>query len=248
VARKKKKCVAPARFDYAALASLAQRQLAKILGVTGPAVTKWGRSGCPRNADKTYDLTAVARWLRRGAVDVSRLPQGEMLAVCGITRPTAAQWRARGCPRNANGSYDLAAVVRWRLAELETRIADGRADRNRARSRRETALARMAELELAEREGELLPRGATVAGWIARYFVLKSQLGTLVRRARSQHGLTGRQADAIAADVEAMIEQLQRSQPALQIPARVAKAIRAEERAQARAAKRATAGRKGEGR
>lgn len=232
------------RLDYAVLGSLRQVQLAKILGVTGPAVTAWGKRGCPRNDDGTYDLVAVVGWIRGGAVDLHRLPQRAVLEVLDITRPTIGQWAGRGCGRNVDGTYDLAVVVKWRLDELQGRIAAARQEIGRGRARREMAQAELAEMALAERRGELLPRGPVVAGWIARYQVVKSMLLGLVRRARGQYGLDRDQVRHIDDDVKAMLGQLGRAQPALQLKAAEARILLGKPVARKRRTKRAKGGTK----
>jgi len=191
-------------------------QVGRIFGVSGPAVTKWAKKGCPRNEDLTYDLAAVGRWIRGGSLDIHRVPQNVAIGVLATTRPTVGAWEKKGCPRNADGSYDLAAVVQWRMRELTADVRRAREEANRGRQRRELAQAERAEIELAEMKGELLPRNAVVAGWIARCQVLKSMLLGMVRKL-PQYGLDKGQAAAIDADVHTMLERLAGGQVALQL-------------------------------
>jgi len=179
-------------------------------------------------------LGKVIGWLRRGAIDVGKVRQKEVLAVVGVSKPTIGEWERKGCPRNKDGSYNLAAVVQWREKQLEGRIAAGRSEQNRGRGRREMAQAELAELDLAQKKAELLPRGPTIAGWIGRYMAIRTMLTGLVRRCQGQYGLTKRQGNAIAGEVAAMIEELRRSQPALQLSERVVKAMKADARAAGR--------------
>ena len=226
MATKKKSKKPVKRLDYEALGHLRQVQLAKILGVSGPAITKWGKRGCPRNEDKSYDLMAVTTWIRKGGIDLRSLPQSAVLEVMGTTKPTIAAWAGRGCPRKPGGRYDLPAVVKWRFGELEGRIASVRQQLSQGRTRREMAQAELAEILLAERRGELLPRGPVVAGWIARYQVLKSMLLSHVRKCGGQYGLDADQVRHISGDVETMLDQLGRAQPALQLSRAEAKVLR----------------------
>lgn len=213
------------RIDYAGLADLRGVQIARIFGVGGGTVTKWAARGCPRSATRRYSLAEVAAWLRGGGVTLERMRQEQVLQVLGVTRPTIGQWQQRGCPRNEDGSYDLAAVVQWRIAEIEERLAASRRIVAAGRARRETALAERAEIELCEMKGELLPRQAIVAGWVARYQVLRAQLMGLVRRI-SGRGIGEEQREQIEGDVREMLAELARGQPALRLSAEEAELLR----------------------
>lgn len=51
---------------------------------------------------------------RRGAEDPSRLTAIELAARLGVCHETPRLWARRGCPRNADGTYDYVAVRQWR--------------------------------------------------------------------------------------------------------------------------------------
>lgn len=187
-----------------------------MLGVSGAAVSKWPARGCPRNQDGSYDLAEVCRWMRSGGLDLDRIPQDRTIQVMGVTRPTIGAWEQRGCPRNEDGSYNLALVVQWRAKELEERLSVARGQLTGHRARREAALAEKAEIELKEAKGDLLPRTAIVAGWVARYGVIAAQVQTLLRRAAT-YGLTAEQLAALETDVDAIMGELSRPQTALQL-------------------------------
>ena len=169
-------------------ARLRQTQVASLLGVTSPAVTAWRKRGCPRNDDKTYELAAVVRWIREGAYDAGRLPQTEVLRIFGVSKPSLLDWHRRGCPRNADRSYDLAAVVQWRMAELEHRVSTARKLNalDQVRVRKTSADAQLAEMTLAQRQGDLLPRAAVVAGWVARYKAIQARMMGMLGRLASR--------------------------------------------------------------
>lgn len=168
--------------------ALQQRQLASVLAVSTGTIAGWLARGCPRSADKRYDLAAVCGWMRDGGMDLGRLPQTQVLKLLGCAKPTLADWQSRGMPRNADGTYDAAACVRWRLEELDRRVADGRklGRMEEARIRKLTLQAENEALDLAQRRGDLLVKSAVVAGNAGRYQVLKSQLLALLTRLRQQ--------------------------------------------------------------
>ena len=208
-------------------AALTGRQIASLIGVSAPSVTAWARRGCPRNKKtRRYDLAEVCRWLHRGAFERQRLPQTEMLAILGVTKPTLGDWCRRGCPRNAEGTYDAGDVVRWRLAGMETRVREARqaSEVERMRIRRGRVEAERAEMELAERKGELLPRAATLAGWVARYQTLKRSIVVFLDRL-DQEGFTKDQVGHCREGLLAMLERLAEGQVTLQLTDREAKAI-----------------------
>lgn len=75
------------------------------------------------------------------------------------------RWLADGCPVKVDGAgrktYDLADIVRWRLARQprpKAKVAPGRGSLERLRA----AQADLAELELAGRRRELIPTSALV--------------------------------------------------------------------------------------
>jgi len=214
--KKKRKRKQGQRIPYHELRQLSGRQIAAMFGVTSPAVTAWVHRGCPRNDDGTYELAAVAGWHRQGALDLDRLPHEATAELLGVSRQALAQMARRGCPRNGDGSYDAGATVHWRIAELEQREQRARAAAGQGRARRDQAQAELAEIQLAERRAEVLPRVALVAGWVARYRIIQAMLLGMCRRLR-QHGLDGRQIAAIEGDVANILEQLARGQPGLQL-------------------------------
>lgn len=191
---------------------LQQVQIASLIGVSAPAIVGWCKKGCPRNADeKTYSLGDVVKWIMRGAVDMRHLPQSEMLKVLATTKPTIGEWQKRGMPRNKDGSYDAAACVVWRFREMEMRISDSRklSDLDLERIRRNRLASESAELDLGERRGELLPRGAVVAGWVARYQTLKAMLVAMIGRLHGQ-GFNGDQVRLVRDEIYASLERLAR--------------------------------------
>jgi phage terminase Nu1 subunit (DNA packaging protein) len=50
--------------------------------------------------------------------DIRKLPRSIVAAAFGVTKPAVNHWKKRGCPSNDDGTYDLAAVIQWRLDGL----------------------------------------------------------------------------------------------------------------------------------
>lgn len=86
--------------------------------------------------------------------------QTKLAAILGVSRSTVVEWTAKGCPRNADGSYHVAAVEAWAAARSDTEgaVADG--SLAQWKLRRERAAALRAESELAREQRDLIPRAA----------------------------------------------------------------------------------------
>ena len=153
------------------------KQLASLLDVTPPTVTQWHRDrGCPRNPDGSYALAEVFGWLRGNQLDLDHVRQVDILRIVGVSKPSLRDWEARGCPRNDDGkTYSIGAVVRWRLEELEGRVAEAKAssELDAARLRKLQADAEIAGITAAERRGDVVRRDAVVAGLVSRVHTLK---------------------------------------------------------------------------
>lgn len=75
----------------------------------------------------------------------------------GVTNKTVMTWR--DCPRNADKSYDLKAVVRWRIERLEARTKKVIEPKHGDLRERRLALdCRLKELEIAGQERKVYDR------------------------------------------------------------------------------------------
>jgi len=139
------------------LHALGRPEAVELLGVAPPTLAAWCRRGCPRNADGTYSGPAVVAWvLRRQAADhraelravlaglgrvahgcrwdVRRLAPAEIGELAGVTREAVIAWARNGCPRNPDGTFDLAAVAAWRYGPGPPAVVpDGRPPGGRRR-------------------------------------------------------------------------------------------------------------------
>lgn len=83
------------------------------------------------------------------------------------------KWRKRGCPRNEDGSYDLSAVIKWRMEDLALNRSipeNPEAQKWLTEFRKERAI--MAKIERKEVEGDLINKEDMSREWGIR-------LGTL---------------------------------------------------------------------
>lgn len=151
-------------------------------------------------------------------IDLTHVSQTSTLSVFGCTRATVGEWEERGCPRNQDGTYDLAAVYAWRVAEIEERISTAKERLAGHRARREAAMAERAEIELAELRGDLLSRQAVIGGWVARFRTLTTMLENVIRRCRA-NGMPPEHVTALEGEVDSMLAELRRPQVALKLTA-----------------------------
>lgn len=107
---------------------------------------------------------------RRGRNHTSEWPhrvtEKDAAGFFGVTRQALGHWRRAGCPVNGDGTYDLRAAHRWKLAkEIEDR-APG--DRNEEETRRIAALADTYEFKLAVMRGEYIKADLVASLWADR--------------------------------------------------------------------------------
>lgn len=120
-------------------------------------------------------------------IDGRLVTQGELAAIYGITTKTLREWEARGLPvieRGAKGktaSYNTAAVIRWREAQLLMSASGGAAaaDTADAKRRRIMANAAMDEMNLAVRRGELVSIEEVGVAVEAEYSLVRSNFMAL---------------------------------------------------------------------
>lgn len=125
---------------------------------------------------------------RPAGADLARLSQKEICDLLGVTRVTAADWQANHrMPRNADGSYDLGAVIRW-YTDFLKRKAPGAV--KTADTLRDLKAEKM-RLEVLEQKGDLLDRAEVVGGFVARWQKLTGALSQKRRELASMlHGQT----------------------------------------------------------
>jgi len=131
-----------------------------------------------------------------GGGDVARpaglkgLRKEEIAAYFGVHWRTVLLWVKAGCPASRDARkrwrFDLAEVLPWTEAQQKTfrpgrpaEKRDSQADEWRRRA--EQAKAELAELDLAEKRGQLVDAVDVEAGRVKRIIAVKEALGRLVR-------------------------------------------------------------------
>ena len=75
-----------------------------------------------------------------------------------VSTNTVGTWERQGCPKEKRGWYDIKAVVGWRGREIGVQGgADGLSAKLEADTKLKQAKAQMAELELKQKSGKLIP-------------------------------------------------------------------------------------------
>lgn len=89
----------------------------------------------------------------------SEVGTGFIARVLGVDERSIQNYANEGMPRAKRGRFPLAAAVQWYLERERTaaRGNKGLNDLDLARQRKTVAEARSAELDLADREGKLIP-------------------------------------------------------------------------------------------
>jgi hypothetical protein len=88
---------------------------------------------------------------------MGRLTAGDVGWVFGVTSKAVGFWQKAGCPRNADGTYNLPEVAAWKVARELSNAAVPIFESGSAMERQREAKARMIELDLEERQGRSIP-------------------------------------------------------------------------------------------
>ncbi len=117
--------------------------------------------------------------------------------VFGVSRQAISSWHTRSdCPRNKDGKFDLCAVIKWREESIRAE-ALGERDSPALERKRESE-AKLKELDLQERLGQIIPLAEVEAGRVARVLVVKrALLGMPTQIASTLVGLDARQISAL---------------------------------------------------
>ena len=156
---------------------MSPQNLADLLGVPLKRVYRWIREGhLSKNPDGTVDLRkaiCVYRdWIEsQNKIDLQALPAKEIEKLFGITHSALYLWLSMGMPRNPDKTFDLYAVLRWRLDQLQNR------QQQKMSAELEKLNAKKKELQIKMLEKRLIPADKVMAwkvwtasqitGWIA---------------------------------------------------------------------------------
>jgi phage terminase Nu1 subunit (DNA packaging protein) len=155
--------------------------------------------------------------IRSAEDDVTR----DFLArVFGCDIRTITNKAAAGMPKSARGKFPLAACVRWTLEhERElARAGKGLNDLDLARQRKTIAEARIAEIDLSEREGTSIPievhkerlrtRLETVAGQVKAIGRYQSEIKSAITDQQAD-ALLDRMSDGILAELYGLKDEIE---------------------------------------
>jgi hypothetical protein len=149
--------------------------------------------------------------------DISR----DMLAaILGVDVRTVTNCVNEGMPKSARGRFPLGAAVKWYIEREreKARGSKGLDDLDLARQRHELAKARLAEIDLAEREGHVIPtslyeqrlreRLETVAGNVKAIGRYQPDVKAATTDEQAD-ALLDRMADEILAELHALSETIE---------------------------------------
>lgn len=93
--------------------------------------------------------------------DTKKVTQAQIAELFGVSGPAIRKWETdAGCPRNRDRSYDLGAVIAWRVTLESGRATDSieaNGDAADALERWRSARAGIAEIDFAERKRSVIP-------------------------------------------------------------------------------------------
>lgn len=139
---------------------------------------------------------------------VEKLNQKEVAARLGVAPRTVRRLEGRGLPRNPDNTYDWDSVFRWYLEfkkkeAVKRYTAGGDVSYEEARTRREMARARMAEIDLGKEEDRIITREAADATYGEAMDRIRSAIMNMPGRFATQlvQVESVRQAEGILKDV-----------------------------------------------
>ena len=94
--------------------------------------------------------------------DAAHMTASAVAKIFGIRRQSFAAWK--GLPRNPDGTFDLAAVVQWRVESLTEQLRAPEPESSALERYRE-ARARRAELEVGQLQDSLVDKADVEARW-----------------------------------------------------------------------------------
>ena len=123
-------------------------------------------------------------------IDLVRLRQVDLVNLLGTTRPSLNEWENKyRMPRNSDKTYSLKDVLAWYIEYMKIKNDTGSSKLSTDKLR--DLKAKQMELDLSEREGELLERKQVIAGFIARWQNIINSFNTKKREiAIMLHGQT----------------------------------------------------------
>ena len=102
-------------------ANICEADLSYLFGKAEKEIQRWVTDGLPQNSDGSFTLSRAIRWREKCNADrerekvlLSKIAQRDLAEIVGRSRIQIFNWTKKaGLPRNPDGTYDLAKVVRW---------------------------------------------------------------------------------------------------------------------------------------
>ena len=137
---------------------------------------------------------------------VANLSLASVAEIFGVTGPAVIKWASTGCPRNADKSFHLIKVLRWREDRFQDSLRKKYASGEELVRRYRRAKAAREELFLRLEEGKLLDREEERRRDVRKAVVLGAQLRGLGRSASPV--CAGRTAREICAILDDFVEHV----------------------------------------
>jgi len=136
----------------------------------------------------------------------NRVKQTDLADAIGVSTKTIQRWTQDGCPRNADKTYDLFAVLPWWRTLHERVAAEAASDEPNSPALEEGRRLRneLTRLELAKRQGELVDRAEVEVAWGQVLSALAQSLAGMPAAAASR--LENRSAAEVSAVLAELIE------------------------------------------
>lgn len=129
--------------------------------------------------------------------------QAEVAKAFGVKKRTIEYWVENGMPRQEDGTYSLLDIAGWRATpKEEPKPKEDDEWQNKYREYK----ARLAELNLAEKRGELISREEVDAANVAKVLAVKRALLAIPKQIAPS--LAGREAREIQARLTARLEEV----------------------------------------
>jgi len=142
--------------------------------------------------------------------------QREVSDFFGVSRSAVKGWLEEGAPRKKQGKawqYDLAGIARWRIERAQQHATSAAVSEWRDRSQEYNA--KLKELDLLQRQGELMPTAEIVHDMRELYVEVRTALmagkNDMPTDVQDQYEQTIRDALArLVSDLDARVETLER--------------------------------------
>jgi phage terminase Nu1 subunit (DNA packaging protein) len=109
---------------------------------------------------------------------LGRVSTKAVATLFGVSHVAVSRWHSKaGCPRNGDGTYDLGAVIRWKLQRIqEESVTAKAASSSPALERKRMLENEIKEIELAKLRGQLISIADVEQGRVQRIREVKRSL------------------------------------------------------------------------